>query len=107
MAASAFAVDAQPEVVRLPNRAAVTTIGLAGCAAAAFSLTLALTDEAIGPALGEPLVIALLNLWITFSYVFGGLIAWWCRPASRFGPLMIVAGFASCLTTLSWSDNDV
>jgi signal transduction histidine kinase len=107
MAASALAVDAQPEVVRLPNRAAVWSIALAGCAAAAVALTLALTDEAIGPALGEPLVIALLNLWITVSYVLGGLIAWWCRPASRFGPLMIVAGFANCLTTLSWSDTDV
>ena len=81
--------------------------GSGGCALAAFSLVLALTDEAIGAELGEPLVIALLADWITLSYVLGGLVAWWCRPGSRFGPLMVIAGSVNFVTTLSWSENDL
>ncbi len=71
------------------------------------ALALALTNEAIGTELGEPLVIALLADWITVAYVFGGLIAWHRRPESAFGPLMIVAGFLMFLSTLSWSTNDI
>ena len=41
------------------------------------------------------------------SYVLCGLVAWSRRPASRFGPLMIAAGFANFLSTLSWTTNDV
>jgi signal transduction histidine kinase len=82
-------------------------VALAGLAAAASSLTFALTNEAIGGELGEPLVIAILADWITLSYVLCGLLAWWHRPASRFGPLMIGAGFVNFVTTLSWTTNDV
>ena len=53
--------------------------------------------------LGEPLVIALLGNWVTVWYVLGGLLAWSRRPASRFGPLMIAAGFVNFLATLSWT----
>ena len=73
------------------------------CAAAASSLALVLTSDAVSGDVGEPLVIALLSSWITVSYVLCGLIAWLRRPASRFGPLMIAAGFASFLTDLSWT----
>jgi hypothetical protein len=45
--------------------------------------------------------------WITLSYVLSGLIAWSRRPESRFGPLMIAAGFATFLTTLYWSSQPV
>ena len=83
------------------------TIALAGGAVAGISLVLALTNDAIGLELGEPLVIALLADWITVSYVFGGLLAWLRRPTSRLGPLMIAAGFTMFLTTLSSSGNDV
>jgi hypothetical protein len=37
----------------------------------------------------------MLAVWVTLSYVFGGLFAWRRRPDSRFGPLMIAAGFAA------------
>jgi signal transduction histidine kinase len=92
---------------RLPTRAAVWSIGLACLVVGAVSITLALTNDAIGTELGEPLVIALLAVWITIAYVFGGLVAWSRRPASLFGRLMIVAGFLMALTTLSWSTIDV
>ena len=57
--------------------------------------------------LGEPLVIAFLGNWITVSYVLCGLLAWSRRPASRFGPLMIAAGFVNFVVTLSWTTSDV
>lgn len=57
--------------------------------------------------LGEPLVIALLSNWLTVSYVLCGLLAWARRPDSRFGPLMVAAGFANFISTLSWTTNDV
>ena len=49
----------------------------------------------------EPGLQAALLDWIVLSYVFSGLIAWWRRPDSRFGPLMIAAGFATSLSSLS------
>lgn len=107
MAASAAALRSIPVLGRLPSRVALWAIGLGGLAVSAVSVTLALTNDAIGSEIGEPLVIALLAVWITIAYVFGGLIAWSRRPASRFGPLMIVAGFLMFVTALSWSTNDV
>ncbi|HEU4450670.1 MAG TPA: histidine kinase [Gaiellaceae bacterium] len=86
---------------------ALWAIGLAGGTAAASSLAFALTNPAIGSDVGEPLVIAVLSDWITLSYVLCGLLAWWHRPASRFGPLMVLAGFANYVTTLAWTNGDV
>jgi signal transduction histidine kinase len=107
MAASEVALDPIPALGRLPGRVALWAIGLAGVAVSSVSIALALTNDAIGAELGEPLVIALLAVWITIAYVFGGLIAWSRRPASRFGPLMILAGFLMFVVTLSWSTNDI
>jgi signal transduction histidine kinase len=107
MTTSAIAIDPGHEVARPPGRIAIWAIALAGCIVATISLVLALRNDAIGLELGEPLVIALLADWITVSYVFGGLIAWVRRPASRLGPLMIAAGLAMFVTSLSWSENDV
>jgi signal transduction histidine kinase len=61
----------------------------------------------LGAALGEPLVVALLSNWLTASYILCGLYAWWRRPDSRFGPLMVAAGFANFISTLSWTTNEV
>lgn len=82
-------------------------IALAGCGAGAASLLFALTNNAIGPELGAPLVIASLWSWTTLAYILGGLIAWSRRPASRFGPLMVGAGVVCFLVTLSWTSADV
>lgn len=98
---------ASPGVARPPRPAAVGTIALAGCAAGVASFEFALTSDAIGNDLGEPLLIATLWNWMTLAYVLGGLLAWWRRPASRFGPLMIVTGFVCFLVTLSWTSSDV
>ncbi len=98
---------ASPGVARPPTRAVVWAIALAGCAAGVASFVFALTNDGIGSELGEPLVIATLWNWMTLAYVLGGLLAWWRRPASRFGPLMIVTGFVCFLVTLSWTSSDV
>ena len=102
---AALQAPAQP-VPRTPGALLVWAIVLGGCAAAAGAFTLALTSEAVRGELGEPLVIAFLGNWITLSYVLGGLLAWSRRPESRFGPLMIAAGFVNFVVTLSWTTND-
>jgi signal transduction histidine kinase len=81
-------------------------IAVVGCAAAAFSFDAALRNPAVGHDLGEPLVVALLANWLTVSYILCGLFAWWRRPESRFGALMVAAGFANFISTLSWTTND-
>jgi signal transduction histidine kinase len=107
MVSSALAQRLEARRFHVPRQVVVLLVALAGGAAAGCSLALALTNDAIGREVGEPLVIALLSVWVTLSYILCGLLAWWHRPASRFGPLMIAAGFANFLSSLSWSTNDV
>jgi signal transduction histidine kinase len=107
VATSAFAPDFTVDVARAPPPSLLWALALAGGAAAASSLPVVLTSDAASGEVGEPLVLALLSSWITIGYVLCGLIAWLRRPASRFGPLMIAAGFASFLTDLSWITSDV
>jgi signal transduction histidine kinase len=90
-----------------PQPIVVAALAFAGCAAAAYSFTSALRNPVVGAELGEPLVIAFLSNWVTASYVLCGLLAWVRRPESRFGPLMVAAGFANFVSTLSWTTNDV
>jgi signal transduction histidine kinase len=105
---AATALVVEPGAARAPPRPFVITgIALAGCAAAAYSFVSALRNPAVHAELGEPLVIALLSNWLTVSYVLCGLLAWARRPDSRFGPLMVAAGFANFISTLSWTTNDV
>ena len=42
-----------------------------------------------------------------FPSAASGLIALWRRPASRFGPLMVIAGFVVFAGTLQWTRADV
>ena len=107
MAASALAADVGIGGTRPPTARTVWAVALAGCAAAACSVVVVLTSDIVGGEVGEPLVLALLSAWITVSYVLCGLIAWLRRPTSRFGLLMIAAGFVSFLTDLSWISSDV
>lgn len=82
-------------------------IALAGCAGAVSSFVLALTSDTVSGELGEPVVIAILVNSITLAYVLCGVLAWWRRPGSRFGPLMIAVAFANFASTLSWTSIDV
>jgi signal transduction histidine kinase len=108
MAASGLASIADAGAARGPPTVPTRwTLVLLGLAAAATSFTLALLSEDVSGTLGEPLLIATLTAWITISYVVCGLVAWWRRPANRFGPLLIVAGFVNFLSTLVWSSRDL
>ena len=108
MASFALASRADTCLVRAPPKPLVLfALAFAGCAAAGSSLIIFLTSDAASGGIGEPLVLALLSSWITTAYVLCGLIAWVRRPASRFGPLMVAAGFASFLTDLVWVTSDV
>ena len=99
MAGSAFASDLALGVARAPRLWRLWAIGTAGCAAAGATLALALASDG-SP---EPVARAITVDWIVLSYILAGLIAWWCRPESRFGPLMVAAGFAAFLSHLSWT----
>jgi signal transduction histidine kinase len=41
--------------------------------------------------------------WIVVPYVLSGVVAWWRRPASRLGPLMLLTGLVMGLTPMQWS----
>jgi signal transduction histidine kinase len=88
----------------MPARPAVLrSIALAGVAAAATSAVLALTSDHVS----EPGVRATLTVWVILPYVLAGVVAWWRRPESRFGPLLVVAGFAFFVSSLSTANGDV
>ena len=103
MAASALASAVAPStslgVARTPRRSLLWSIALAGGAAAAvaFAISLGIDEPA-------PEVDAALVAWIMLSYVACGLVAWSRRPESRFGPLMVTAGFGPLLSRLSELD---
>src|SRR5438067_699278 len=86
---------------RQPQLWLVAAIAAAGCAAPARSVALALTSNDVD------LVQAGLLDWITVPYILAGLIAWWRRPESRLGLLMIAGGVASGLSALQLTHVDV
>jgi hypothetical protein len=90
-------------LVRSPRQSVRWVIVLMGAGAAGTSVGFALSRNQ----LAEPgLQAALVNL-ITLPYVVAGVLAWSRRPDSRFGPLMVAAGFAMFLSCLQWSSASV
>ncbi len=83
---------------RAPAAATLAAIGGAGLAAAGTSVGLALYNDQ-----DQPPIQVVLTTWITLPYVMSGLVAWRRRPDSRFGPLMVAAGFGIALSTLQWA----
>jgi signal transduction histidine kinase len=75
------------------------TLAIAGCLAAGATIALAYGNDQ----LAEPGLRAGLVVWVVVPYIAAGLIAWWRRPESRFGPLMVAAGFGFFVSTLQWS----
>src|SRR3954451_5340236 len=65
----------------------------AAATAAVYAITITMDEQA-------PVVDAVLVAWITILYVLCGLVAWSRRPESRFGPLMVIAGFAPLFSGL-------
>jgi signal transduction histidine kinase len=100
MAASAPPWSAGPGAARAPGSSVLWALALAGCAAAAVSVEFALVSDHVA----EPGLQAALLDWITLPYILAGLVAWWRRPDSRFGPLMVAAGFAMFLSSFQWAN---
>jgi len=80
-----------------PNVAVLRAIAVAGLATAGCALALGLANDDVSG------VQLLLLEWISVPYVAAGLIAWWRRPDSRLGVLMIAGGFATALSALAFA----
>ena len=92
----------ETDVARAPTPRVLIAIALAGALAAAAAILFRLESDHGGP---EPGLQAALLAWIIGPYIVSGAIAWWRRPDSRLGPLMILAGTTTFLSTLaSFSD---
>jgi hypothetical protein len=99
--AAAVSPLADRHLMRRPHLWLVVAIAVAGCAAPARSIVIALTSNDV-----DPVQAALLD-WITVPYIVAGLIAWWRRPESRLGLLMIAGGFATGLSALQLTHLDL
>ena len=68
---------------------------------AAATLAVAAAGASIGFALAagsaDPVQVFLLE-WVAVPYVAAGVVAWWRRPGSRLGPLMVAGGLASAFS---------
>jgi signal transduction histidine kinase len=104
VAASGLAVPSiDDRAAQAPKLLVLCVIGLAGVVAAATTLALGLANDEVD----HVGIRVFLNDWITLNYIVAGLIAWWRRPDSRFGLLMVAAGFVNFLATLDWATADV
>lgn len=86
-----------------PSWPMLFSLAAAGALAAGLLIVLAGSNEEVH----QPGLSAFLACWLTVPYVSAGLIAWRRRPESRLGVLMVVTGFATFLTFLNWSSNDL
>jgi signal transduction histidine kinase len=100
MATAAVAAHPTSRATHAPNPVVFGAIVLAAIALAALELGLAIPKANEG----NDIQIALL-LWITLPYVGAGLIAWWRRPESRLGRLMIAGGFAIGISSLQLAND--
>jgi signal transduction histidine kinase len=103
VAIAGLAPGPQLRVPRTPNPVLVAALGLGGLVAVSGIFALALASDHVE----EPGLQAALTSWITLPYVVSGLVAWWRRPDSRLGPLMVAAGFAMFASALAWADSAV
>jgi signal transduction histidine kinase len=103
MAASAPPWKGVWGTAQAPRPSVLWAIAVAVCAGAAWSVWLAFASDHVA----EPGLQAALINWITLPYVLAGLIAWWRRPDSFFGPLMVAAGFAMFLSSFQWANAEV
>jgi signal transduction histidine kinase len=95
-------LDVGPRAARAPpSPLALWTIGISGLAVASCFIAYGLTNrEVSGTQVG-------LLAWISVPYIAAGLVAWWRRPDSRLGLLMIAGGFVSGLSALQFAVHDL
>jgi signal transduction histidine kinase len=75
-------------------------VAVATAAVVSGSVVLALASHE----LGRRGLRAFLFGWIVVPYAVSGLLAWWRRPTSRLGPLMLATAFGMAASALQWSD---
>ncbi|HVG74071.1 MAG TPA: histidine kinase [Thermoleophilaceae bacterium] len=75
-------------------------LALTGVAVSAAAVALAYASDG----LVDPGIRSALLVWVVLPYVLAGLVAWWRRPESRFGPLMVAVGFTIFLSGLQFSN---
>jgi len=97
MPIAGLAGRAVPGAGRAPGPMVVGATAIAAVGVVATSVAIALTNEAVD----DPGVHAALMTWVTLAFLFAGLVAWWRRPGNAFGPLMMVAGAGTFLSSLS------
>ena len=82
-----------------PTNATLTVVGAVLATALGWILLLGVRGE-VDP--GHLLTIG----WLVLAYSVSGLVAWRCRPHNRFGPLMVLTGFAALAGSLIWAAED-
>jgi signal transduction histidine kinase len=103
VAEAAPAAQPRGSDLRAPQAWILWAIAVAGIGITTGTLVLALASSQLDR-LG---LRSLLVGWIVVPYVVSGILAWWRRPASRLGPLMVATGFATALAPLQWLDQPV
>ncbi|HST65787.1 MAG TPA: histidine kinase [Mycobacteriales bacterium] len=83
-----------------PAPAVLWAVGLAAAVATAGTVLLASAT----PELYQRELRVVLLAWTSLPFIGAGMIAWRHRPDSRFGPLLIVAGLVTPISTLQWAD---
>jgi signal transduction histidine kinase len=83
-----------------PRPSVLSAIAVAAFAAAGCAISLALMSDHVR----EPGVQATLMVWVVVPYILAGVVAWWRRPESQLGLLMIGAGFGLFLSAFSWAN---
>ncbi len=102
-AALPAAIAGHPDRPHRPHRWTIWTVAAVGLVLVVASLVLAFTsDHLVRPGLS-----AFLMNWILVPYLVSGLVAWWRRPASRLGPLMLVTGLVMAQAPMQWSNQPV
>jgi len=84
-----------------PSPLGLLLVAAAALAAPVYTASLTVARDDI-----SGMHVALLH-WISAPYVVVGLIAWWRRPESRLGLLMVAAGFAIGISTLQLAESDL
>src|SRR4051812_22438251 len=87
--------------VRRPSPPLLAAIALGGCTVGAASFLFAFASDHVS----DPGLQASLYCLLEVPYILCGVLAWWRRPDSRFGPLMIAAGYTAFLANLSWANS--
>jgi signal transduction histidine kinase len=93
---SAISTHVNRRAVRMPTKPVLIGIAAAMILGVGASVVVATAN-------GTPAAHAVVIYWLSLSYTVCGLVTWWQRPANRLGPLMILTGFSTLATTLSWA----